>query len=171
VRSAANRVGLTYADAVAAGRAGRADEAVALFTEADAALARLPWWNRLLRSLALEAAVADGWGDPVPHLRVDLAEHERAGEEALARTCRDLLRRAGAPTRRGRGSTRVPPELRARGVTSREADVLVLVAAGLTNAEVADRLFLSPRTVETHVAHLLAKTGATDRTQLRAWTP
>jgi DNA-binding CsgD family transcriptional regulator/tetratricopeptide (TPR) repeat protein len=171
VRSTANRVGLTYADAVAAGRAGRADEAVALFTEADAALARLPWWNRLLRSLALEAAVADGWGDPVPHLRVDLAEHERAGEETLARTCRDLLRRAGAPTRRGRGSTRVPPELRARGVTSREADVLVLVAAGLTNAEVADRLFLSPRTVETHVAHLLAKTGATDRTQLRAWTP
>ncbi|QJY46590.1 ATP-binding protein [Pseudonocardia broussonetiae] len=163
-----NRAGLTYAEAVVAGREGRADDAVRLFAGADAALARLPWWNRLLRSLVLEAAVADGWGDPVPLLRADLAEHERAGADKLARTCRDLLRRAGSPTRR-RGATHVPAALRARGVTSREVDVLALVAGGLSNAEVADRLFVSPRTVETHVAHLLAKTGAADRTQLRAW--
>lgn len=97
------------------------------------------------------------------------AAHEQAGDHALARTCRDLLRRVGVPTRRGRGAGPVPPRLRALGVTSRELDVLELVADGLTNAEVAARLFLSPRTVETHVASLLAKTGATSRAELRSW--
>jgi DNA-binding CsgD family transcriptional regulator len=63
----------------------------------------------------------------------------------------------------------VDPVLRARGITAREAEVLALVAAGLTNAEAAQRLFLSRRTVETHVARLLAKTGATDRSELRRW--
>jgi DNA-binding NarL/FixJ family response regulator len=56
--------------------------------------------------------------------------------------------------------------LRAAGVTSREMDVLSLIARGLTNAQIAERLFLSPRTVETHVAHMLAKTGASDRADL-----
>ena len=53
--------------------------------------------------------------------------------------------------------------LAALGVTSREADVLVLVAAGLSNREVADRLVLSVRTVESHVERLLAKTGSPGR--------
>ena len=162
-----NQAALDYADAIAAGRAGRAADAAALFATADAALAHLPWWNRLLRLFALEGAVVDGWGDPVPALRADLAAHEAAGAESLARTCRDLLRTAGAPTRRQAGP--VAPALRARGVTAREAEVLALVAAGLTNAEAAQRLFLSRRTVETHVARLLAKTGAADRSELRRW--
>ena len=161
------RAALEYADAIAAGRAGDEPEAVAHFAAADAALAHLPWWNRLLRLFALEGAVADGSGDPVPALRADLAAHEAAGAESLARTCRDLLRTAGAPTRRQAGP--VAPALRARGVTAREAEVLALVAAGLTNAEAAQRLFLSRRTVETHVARLLAKTGAADRSELRRW--
>jgi DNA-binding CsgD family transcriptional regulator len=63
----------------------------------------------------------------------------------------------------------VPPRLRARGITAREAEVLGLVAEGLTNAQVAERLFLSPRTVDTHVASLLAKTGLPSRTRLRTW--
>jgi len=53
-------------------------------------------------------------------------------------------------------------------VTTREMDVLVLVADGLTNREIAERLFVSPRTVETHVASLLAKTGTASRAELRA---
>lgn len=165
-----NQAALDYAEAIAAGRAGRPEQAAARFAAADVAIDRLPWWKRLLRLLALEAAVADGWGDPIPALRVDLTAHEQAGEPELARTCRDLLRAAGAPTRRGRGVSPVPAALRARGVTSREADVLALVAAGLTNAQVATRLFLSPRTVETHVASLLAKTGSAGRAELRTWT-
>jgi DNA-binding CsgD family transcriptional regulator len=49
-------------------------------------------------------------------------------------------------------------------------DVLQLVALGLSNAEVANRLFLSPRTVDTHVASLLAKTGTARRGGLRDLT-
>jgi DNA-binding NarL/FixJ family response regulator len=47
--------------------------------------------------------------------------------------------------------------------------VLRLVERGLTNAAISERLFLSPRTVETHVANLLAKSGTTNRQQLRDW--
>jgi DNA-binding CsgD family transcriptional regulator len=164
-----NRAALAYADAVAAGRAGRTRAASDLMVAADALIAARPWWGRLLRLTAMESAVADGWGDPVPALRADLTVFERTGEHQLARTARDLLRQAGAPTRRGRGSAQVPPALRAMGVTSREMDVLLLVAEGLTNAEVGGRLFLSPRTVESHVANLLAKTGTGSRAELRAF--
>jgi DNA-binding CsgD family transcriptional regulator len=165
---AANRGAFAYADAVVAGRAGRASEAAALLTAGDGELAGVPWWRRLLHTVVLRCAVTDGWGDPVPALRADLAAHEEAGDTALARTCRDLLRRAGATAPRTRRGA-VPPRLRALGVTAREAEVLALVAQGRTNAQVATALFLSPRTVDTHVAHLLAKTGATTRTELRGW--
>ncbi|MBV8998145.1 MAG: helix-turn-helix transcriptional regulator [Solirubrobacterales bacterium] len=50
----------------------------------------------------------------------------------------------------------------------REEEIADLVAAGLTNAQVAQRLQLSPRTVENHVAHALAKLGARNRTELAA---
>jgi DNA-binding NarL/FixJ family response regulator len=51
------------------------------------------------------------------------------------------------------------------GLTPREAEVLVLIAEGLTNAEIADRLVVSGATVKTHVNHIFAKTGARDRAQ------
>ncbi len=47
--------------------------------------------------------------------------------------------------------------------------MLALVGTGLTNAQTAERLFLSRRTVDTHVAQLLAKTGSADRHELRRW--
>jgi DNA-binding CsgD family transcriptional regulator len=162
----ANRAALDFADAVAAGRAGQAERAAALVARAEDALTPLPWLRRTLRLLALESAVTEGWGDPVPLLRAGLAEHEAHGEEAAARTARDLLRRAGAPTRRGRGASAVPPRLAALGVTRRELEVLALVAQAATNAQIAERLFLSKRTVETHVSNLLLKTGATSRDEL-----
>nr|BFD85543.1 response regulator transcription factor [Streptomyces sp. Xyl84] len=50
-------------------------------------------------------------------------------------------------------------------LTGREGEVLRLVAAGLTNAEIARRMGVGPATVKSHVAAVLAKTGARDRTQ------
>ena len=51
-------------------------------------------------------------------------------------------------------------------VTDREREILVLIAMGLTNQELCDRLWLSMATIKTHVSHLLAKTGCRDRVQL-----
>jgi RNA polymerase sigma factor (sigma-70 family) len=50
-------------------------------------------------------------------------------------------------------------------LSKREREVLQLLADGLTNQEIADRLFLGPETVKTHIRHLMEKLGATDRTQ------
>lgn len=49
------------------------------------------------------------------------------------------------------------------GLTRREAEVLALIAAGLSNAEIASRLVLSPATVKTHVNRIFAKTGVANR--------
>ncbi|QES40898.1 DNA-binding response regulator [Streptomyces venezuelae] len=57
-----------------------------------------------------------------------------------------------------------PPAWVAR-LTGRESEVLRLMAAGLTNAEIAGRMGVGAATVKTHVASVLAKTGARDRTQ------
>jgi DNA-binding NarL/FixJ family response regulator len=56
--------------------------------------------------------------------------------------------------------------LRALGITSREVDVLVLVAEGLSNRQIADRLTLSPKTVERHLASLFDRTGIRNRKDL-----
>jgi DNA-binding NarL/FixJ family response regulator len=52
-----------------------------------------------------------------------------------------------------------PPD----GLTQREAEILALIARGLTNPEIAARLFLSHHTVKTHISRIFAKTGSRDR--------
>ena len=51
-------------------------------------------------------------------------------------------------------------------ITEREAEVLAAVARGLSNAEIAEQLFMSYATAKTHVSHLLTKLAARDRAQL-----
>ena len=55
------------------------------------------------------------------------------------------------------------------GLTDREAEVLRLIAEGLSNAEIGSRLFIGEATVKTHVNRIFAKTGSRDRTQAAAY--
>jgi len=67
-----------------------------------------------------------------------------------------------APTTEG--GTR-PAEPNPFGLTGREVEVLQLVALGISNQEIADRLYLSPRTVHHHVSHIFNKMGAGNRVE------
>ena len=51
------------------------------------------------------------------------------------------------------------------GLTTREAEVLALIASGLTNTQIAGRLYVTEATVKTHINHLFSKTGTHDRAQ------
>ena len=68
---------------------------------------------------------------------------------------------APAPNAASPGSHEPLPD----GLTTREAEVLTLLASGLSNAEIAQRLYLSHATVKTHINRIFAKTGARDRAQ------
>jgi DNA-binding CsgD family transcriptional regulator len=123
----------------------------------------------MLHWLIAEDAFTDGWGDPARWLRDAIGDLEVAGFDRLASACRGVLRRNGERVpRSGRGEASVPRPLRRLGITSREMDVLLLVARGNSNAEIAAKLFISPKTVETHIGSLISKTGQGGRRELVA---
>ncbi|MFE6037894.1 response regulator [Streptomyces sp. NPDC056452] len=91
---------------------------------------------------------------------VQAIEAVLSGEAGLSpKVQRRLLERVTAET-----GPPVPSEL-PDGLTPREAEVLVLIAGGLSNAEIARTLHISQATVKTHINNLFAKTGARDRAQ------
>jgi DNA-binding CsgD family transcriptional regulator len=157
-----------YARAVLAGREHDRAGAEASFQAADALAAAFPWRRHLCRRLVAEAALDDGWGDPLDWLDEAATFFDSFPAPAVASACRSLRRKAGAPATRPL-SPSVPAALAGLGVTEREAEVLELVGRGLSNRELAQRLYLSPRTVEKHVENLARKLGTRSRSQLVAY--
>ncbi|MGY1841385.1 MULTISPECIES: response regulator [unclassified Modestobacter] len=91
-----------------------------------------------------------------------------AGDSVIAASSTRRLLQHVAPMLRGTGSagTAQPHDDRALAeLTPREKEVLVLMAYGATNTEVAAQLFVSEATVKTHVGRVLSKTGSRDRVQ------
>ena len=131
-----------------------------------------PYAAMLRRDWAAAAAAFGeiGWGydrglmlslcDDEASLREALAIARRLGAGPLAERATRRMRRLGVTVPRGpRAATRGNPA----GLTARQLEVLALLVDGLTNAEIAERLVISPRTAEHHVAAVLDKLGADNR--------
>lgn len=161
------RLFLHSAAAVQAGRQG--DRAAAQRHAEQAALDAeiFPVARHLAARLVAPAAAADGWGSPIEDLRTAEAWFHEQGVPAAARSCRDVLRALGVRVQQRRdGVTDVPAELRAAGITVREYEVGLLVREHLGNRDIGQRLHISPRTVEKHIAALLTKLDLPDRRAL-----
>jgi DNA-binding CsgD family transcriptional regulator/tetratricopeptide (TPR) repeat protein len=165
-----NRHLTLLAYAILLGRAGRPDPARAAMAEAWRTGEPYAMARHLGLRLVGEAALADGWGQPVRWLRTAEEYFHGAGMTAVASACRGLLRTAGfsvAPRRTG--TERIPRAFRELGLTVREYEVLELLMDRHANRVIAERLHISPRTVEKHVANLLVKTGQSDRVSLSGY--
>ena len=119
-------------------------------------------WTR--RSCPYEAAIAQLSGDSAA-VESALAAFRRLGANAAARRARQRLTELrGRTPRSRRADIREDPD----GLSRREREVLTLIAAGRSDADIATKLSLSPRTVGHHVEAILAKLGVDNRTQAAA---
>jgi DNA-binding CsgD family transcriptional regulator len=101
-----------------------------------------------------------------PLLEQALEIYERLGAARDLARAEAALREAGI--RRGRRGPRSRPQIGWRSLTPTEHSVVDLVAEGLSNPQIGDRLYVSRRTVQTHLAHVFAKLDITSRAQLAA---
>ncbi len=133
------------------------EEAAAGGMMLDAARAHLVA-GRALADADREAAIA----------QLTAAAHGAAecGARRVEDEARRELRRAGV--RLGRGGSRAPGEEGLASLSPRELEIAHLVSEGLTNREIGTRLFLSEKTVETHLTHVFQKLGLRSRTQVAA---
>ncbi|NUR88531.1 MAG: response regulator transcription factor, partial [Nonomuraea sp.] len=123
----------------------------------EVARARWRLAEALLAAGEREAAQAE-WG-----LAMETAVRLRA--TPLETALRDFGRRARFSTKRSDGERGKAGET---GLTAREVEVLRLVSEGLTNREVAERLFIAQKTVSVHVSNILGKLDAATRTEAAA---
>jgi ATP/maltotriose-dependent transcriptional regulator MalT len=118
-------------------------------------------WEKLGAPFEQALALLDTGRADARRTGLDLLD--RLGADAVAAWFRQDLRNKGVtnvPARR-RGTTRA----NAAGLTTREIEVLGLLGHGLTNAELAKRLFISAKTVDHHVSAILAKLGVANRSE------
>jgi len=114
--------------------------------------------------LPFDAAVSRLHAGTVDHVRQALAAFEALGAARYADKARRALRSLGVrqPSKRtGRGAE--------APLSRREMQVATLVAQGLTNAEIAERLVVSVRTVESHLDHVYTRLGLSSRVALAQW--
>ena len=178
-------------------RAGKASEALGVLRDGIAVFEEFPerWgllygasllaeacgaigdWPRTAVLLGILASICERTGGrPFPHQQVNL-------DELASRTTRELgpamqdIREAGRVL--GRGDRIIaalwpaayPPETGLRDglpLTARERQIAALIAEGLTNRQIASRLVIAERTVDTHVGRILAKLGCASRAQVAA---
>jgi DNA-binding CsgD family transcriptional regulator len=159
----ANWAARAYAYAIWQLRQGRSPaDSIA---EAEHLVRDTPYMRHYLRTAVAAAAfdggleAAEGW------LREADAFSSAAGERALQRRIRHTLATIGAKVPRTSTGT-VPPHLAKLGITARETEILRLVNSGLSNPDIAGQLFLSVRTVESHISSMLQKTGQDRREHL-----
>jgi DNA-binding CsgD family transcriptional regulator len=120
-------------------------------------------WQRL--DMPYDAALSLAESSDPSDVERAYAELTRLGATAVANRVAMRLRDLGRPIPRGpRPSTRSNP----RGLTEREVEIARLLALGLSNAEIADRLFLSPKTVGHHVSAVLGKLRVRRRGEVAA---
>ncbi|HTX32838.1 MAG TPA: AAA family ATPase [Solirubrobacteraceae bacterium] len=121
-------------------------------------------WNQI--GCPYETALALAETEEEPALREALAQFQRLGAAPAGRATAQRLRRLGVRRiERGprRSTAKNPGQL-----TARQVEILALLADGMTNAEIAARLFITPKTVEHHVSAILAKLGVASRKQAAA---
>lgn len=107
-------------------------------------------------------------------------QYERVARESLGDAAFERARGAGLELgfdeatayalgdRKSRAASSIDPAAEA-GLTKREWEVAHLIAQGMSNRAIAAHLFISPRTAETHVEHILVKLNFTSRAQVAAW--
>ena len=96
-------------------------------------------------------------------LKEAISRAESCGMALLARRSRELLERSDPDAQKPAKTT--PPA----GLTDREAEVLGLVAQGLTNKVIGEKLFISVKTVNTHVSNIFEKIGVSNRSEATAY--
>jgi DNA-binding CsgD family transcriptional regulator len=133
--------------------------------EAEEKVQHTPFMRHWLRTIIAPVVFEAGMASAVEWLREAEAFCSAAGERALQRRVRHALGTIGAKVPRTSGGS-VPPHLAKLGITARETEVLRLVNAGLSNTDIAARLFISVRTVESHISSMLQKAGGDSRERL-----
>jgi non-specific serine/threonine protein kinase len=177
---------------------GNPAEAIGVLREALSVFEALPERWALLRAASLLAEACGALGDwpraamllgvidtlsertggrPYAHYQARLGTLDSRVREELGPAL-SAARQAGQVLGRGDQITPVlwpaatrgsgPAASRGLPLTRREREIADLIAAGLTNRQIAGRLFIAERTVDTHVGHILAKLGCATRAQVAA---